>query len=236
MRLRGLIAAAVLAVAGVAIGFFITRFLTPTPSPLIASQSSQTMDGRPVVNITFTTVGAVGGGEHPNWVAYLDPNGNPDTFFHVPAGSVVHMTIDQQDSATGLRNEYFGLIRGTLGSDGTTDSQPVANVQCDPSTVKDPSIGKKNCGTLSAIDPTHAAHTFTPPARGVRVPRLGVSRLPSTPRTAQNVVSFYFFAPTTPGEYRWQCFVPCGAGTLYGNGGPMQTLGYMAGEMQVTPQ
>ena len=24
------------------------------------------------------------------------------------------------------------------------------------------------------------------------------------------------------GQYPWQCFVPCGLGYLYGNGGPMQ--------------
>ena len=28
-----------------------------------------------------------------------------------------------------------------------------------------------------------------------------------------------------PGQYPWQCFLPCGLGFLYGNGGPMQTVG-----------
>jgi len=46
-------------------------------------------------------------------------------------------------------------------------------------------------------------------------------------------VQFEFIAPPQ-GTYRWQCFVPCAAGTLFGNGGPMQTLGYMAGEMTVS--
>jgi hypothetical protein len=36
-----------------------------------------------------------------------------------------------------------------------------------------------------------------------------------------------------PGQYPWQCFVPCALGYLYGNGGPMQTLGYMDGFMKV---
>jgi hypothetical protein len=43
-----------------------------------------------------------------------------------------------------------------------------------------------------------------------------------------NVITFSF-RTGKPGVYRWQCFVPCGAGTLFGNGGPMQTLGYMVG-------
>ncbi len=39
--------------------------------------------------------------------------------------------------------------------------------------------------------------------------------------------------PAQPGTYRWQCFVPCGLAFLLGNGGPMQTIGYMTGNMEV---
>jgi hypothetical protein len=35
------------------------------------------------------------------------------------------------------------------------------------------------------------------------------------------------------GVFRWRCIVPCGFG-LYGNGGPMQALGYMDGLITVT--
>jgi hypothetical protein len=35
------------------------------------------------------------------------------------------------------------------------------------------------------------------------------------------------------GRFRWQCFVPCAAGFLNGLGGPMQTLGYMDGFLNV---
>jgi hypothetical protein len=37
-----------------------------------------------------------------------------------------------------------------------------------------------------------------------------------------------------PGTYRWQCFVPCAAGFILGNGGPMQTIGWMDGLIEVT--
>jgi hypothetical protein len=47
-----------------------------------------------------------------------------------------------------------------------------------------------------------------------------------------NVITFSF-RTGKPGVYRWQCFAPCGLGTLDGNGGPMQTLGYMAGQLVV---
>ena len=63
------------------------------------------------------------------------------------------------------------------------------------------------------------------------VPLEGVSS--NEPANTAIVVQFEFVVPDKPGLFRWQCFVPCAAGTLYGNGGPMQTLGYMAGELQV---
>ena len=40
--------------------------------------------------------------------------------------------------------------------------------------------------------------------------------------------------PDHGGTFRWQCLVPCGGGFLDGNGGPMQTIGYMMGNMEVT--
>jgi hypothetical protein len=208
MRSRIWILLAGVVVAGVAVGFFVTRFLNPTPPQITASTTSQTLQGRPVVNFNLTTVAAVGtagqgNGEHPNWVGYL-----PTTYLQVPAGAVVHMTIDQQDGQTGLRNEYLGLVRGTVGNQMTVDGK-----------------------VMAALDPSLAAHTFTIPDLGVSVPLEGVAA--NAAANAQIVVQFDFVVPDKPGLYRWQCFVPCAAGTLYGNGGPMQTLGYMAGELQV---
>jgi hypothetical protein len=208
MRLRFWLLVAGVVVVGVAVGLFVTRFLNPTPPQITASTTSTSLQGRPVVSFTLTTVAAVGNegqgnGEHPNWVGYL-----PTTYLKVPAGAVVHVTIDQQDGQTGLRNEYFGLVRGTINDQMTLNGKVV-----------------------SALDPTLAAHTFTIPDLGVSVPLEGVAA--NAPANAQNVVEFDFVVPNTPGLFRWQCFVPCAAGTLYGNGGPMQTLGYMAGELQV---
>ena len=36
-----------------------------------------------------------------------------------------------------------------------------------------------------------------------------------------------------PGSYHWQCFVPCGLGYLFGNGGGMSTQNYMGGFLDV---
>ena len=203
MRLRVLLLALSIALVGVGIGLLLTLFLIRTPETLTATPSNNSVEGATVVNVELTTVAAVGTGVHPNWVGYL-----PTTYIHAPANSVIHMVIHQQDGASGLRNEYFGLVRGTIG-----DSMKV------------------NDKTMQAIDPTMAAHTFTIPDLGVSVPLLGVAT-DQQGNPPENLVTFDFHVPG-PGLYRWQCFVPCAAGTLYGNGGPMQTLGYMAGELVV---
>jgi hypothetical protein len=49
---------------------------------------------------------------------------------------------------------------------------------------------------------------------------------------AHRTIQFTFHT-TAPGHYRWQCFVPCAAGWTYGFGGPMQTIGYMDGFLNV---
>src|SRR3984893_2651407 len=209
MRLRVSFLGLALIIVGAGIALFVTLYLIKTPPAVTASTTSNSVEGLPVVNVTLTVVAAAGTGPHPNWVAYLNDNGDPSTYIHAPANSVIHMTLNQQDTPTGLRNEYFGLVRGTIG-----DSMKV------------------NGKTMQAIDPPLAAHTFTIPDLGVSVPLLGVDANQQG-NPPQNVVEFDFKVPG-PGLYRWQCFVPCGAGTLYGNGGPMQTLGYMAGELVVS--
>lgn len=210
MRSRLWILVAGVVVAGVLVGFFVTRFLNPTPPQITATTTSNTVQGRPVVSLTLTTVAAVGDegqgqGQHPNWVGYL-----PTTYLKVPAGAVVHMTINQQDGSSGLRNAYFSLVRGTINNQMTVNGK-----------------------VMSALDPNNPGpgHSFTIPDLGVNVPLEGVAA--GAPAGATNVVQFDFVVPDTSGLYRWQCFVPCAAGTLYGNGGPMQTLGYMTGELQV---
>ncbi len=83
------------------------------------------------------------------------------------------------------------------------------------------------------------AHTFSIPSLGINVPLYGnngnanlCGAAPCTTSSPHKIVRFSFMSPG-PGNYRWQCFVPCGLGFLFGNGGPMSTLGYMGGFMQV---
>ncbi len=199
--------------AGVLIGAFAIKYVHQSPSPITATSSGQTAsDGSPIVDIKVSTVATVNEGDHPNWVGYL-----PTTFFKVPPNATVRMTIDQQDGASGLRNPYIALVRGTIGNSMTVYTS-------------DPSAGNVPGKTMQSIDPSTAAHSFSVPDLGVSVPLLAVD--PNNPKNTDNFVVFSFKVPAS-GIFHWQCFVPCGAGTLYGNGGPMQTLGYMDGQIEV---
>ena len=82
-------------------------------------------------------------------------------------------------------------------------------------------------------------HTFCIPTLGINVPLYGnngnanlCAAAPCSTKSPNNVIKFSFMSPG-PGQYPWQCFVPCALGYFYGNGGPMQTLGYMDGFMKV---
>jgi uncharacterized protein YaiE (UPF0345 family) len=140
---------------------------------------------------------------HPDWVGYL-----PTTILRVPANSTIHMQIDQEDGASGLRNPFWGKVFGTVG--GTMHVKYFDDK------------GNPQEGDMTSINPDDASHTFAIPDLGVFVPLLGVSDT-AAPGT-MNIITFDF-KTKGPGIYRWQCFVPCAAGTIFNNGGPMQTLG-----------
>lgn len=174
-------------------------------------------------SITLQTVPALGSGEHPDWVSYLiqDPQGKwvHTTMFSLPAHALVHMTILQYDSGSDLRNRVMLQPQGTVGD----------------------TIGV-NGKSISVLTPHtgDVGHTFTIPQLGVSVPLEGVpddakNPCPNAPcdtKYDHNTVTFDFRTGGA-GLFHWQCFVPCGTDFLYGNGGPMQALGYMGGFVKV---
>lgn len=188
------------------VGFLLHR---PTTMSAVANTSA------PGVRIHLEAVGSVGsasngrpGDPHPTWAGYL-----PTTTLNVPANSVVTMQIDEEDSARGLRNPFWSQAQGIIG--GTFHMTYYDN------------NGKPQQGDFRALDTAdNAAHTFAIPDLGVFVPLEALNS--AAPAGSMNVITFSF-RTGKPGVYHWQCFVPCGAGTIAGNGGPMQTLGYMVG-------
>ncbi|MGA8723706.1 MAG: hypothetical protein WB565_01570 [Acidimicrobiales bacterium] len=206
------------AVAVVAAVVLIVNLLGTPPTVEFTSQGT----GQPV-NVTFQTVGSIGFGSHPTWVSYLlkNPQGQWEhtTVFQVPEHTRVNMTIYNYDSGSPLRNQQLGQVTGTTGN-----------------------VALLNGKAFRVIDSNSGngfGHTFTIPSLGINVPLYGndpnanlCSTAPCNTSSPNNVIRFSFVTPG-PGNYRFQCFVPCGAGWLFGNGGPMSTLGYMGGFMKV---
>ena len=189
--------------------YYVVGYLAVRP-PAMAKRTS----------LTLQTVASLGFGPHPDWVSYLvkDANGRwqHSTVLTVPANSLVHVTVLQYDTATGLRNPFWGGPRGLVG-EMKVDGKPTAT-----------------------LDPDLASHTFAIPDLGVSVPLKGVadnaknqcSVAPCTLAEAHTTITFTFRTGKA-GTYRWQCFVPCAAGFILGFGGPMQSVGYMDGYLHV---
>ncbi|HEX4034641.1 MAG TPA: hypothetical protein VHX66_09370 [Solirubrobacteraceae bacterium] len=218
MRTRVIASIAATALLGLLIGLYIGVWATQQPAPIAATSS-----GKGSASLTLQTDAAVGPTEspqHPDWVSYLVRSHGRwihSTIFTVPAHSLVHVTIYQFDGDSGLRNPFLAEVEGTVGGTETLDGK-----------------------AIRSIDPDAASHTFVVPSLGLFVP------LPGVPDSAKNPCGYgpcalsydhetitFTFRTGGKGRYRWQCFVPCAAGTLFAFGGPMQTLGYMDGFLDV---
>jgi hypothetical protein len=208
-----------LAVAtGVAFGtalivYYIVSFLVVTP-PSVAATSSR--------HLTLQTVPTFGNKPHADWVSYMAqrPDGKwvHSTVLDVPAYSTIYVTIYNFDTATGLRNPFWGEVRGTV--DGTI---------------------KINGKTTNVLDPSLASHTFTIPDLGVDVALRGIPDSQASKvcgaapcgLSSPHTTTTFTFRTGKPGKYRWQCFVPCAFKFVFGSGGPMQSLGWMDGYLMV---
>jgi hypothetical protein len=213
-KVVGVVAA--IAAAGVLIGFYVSGYLVGNTTPF-----RPTAQGRSV-HLTLETVAAIGPqlAPHPDWVSYLvrDNSGRwrRTTIWTLPAHALVHVTIYNFDSASGLRNPLLGRPTGLVGNE-LVDGKP-----------------------LAVLPPDQPSHTFAVPELGVLVPIAPVpddakntcGYAPCPMSNAHRTITFTF-RTGKPGHYRWQCFVPCAAGFVYGFGGPMQTVGYMDGFLNV---
>ena len=216
MKQRALAVVVSAAIVCVVIGLYIGLYLTAHPGTAVASK----VPGGSQLYLA-TVPSAALSDPHPTWVSYYSVNSQHGDWQHkttyvVPAHSLVHVTIFQYDSATGLRNNYLGEAVGTAGGTIQVNGQ-----------------------TTVAVDPNGASHLFAIPALGLSVPLPGISAsaknpCSNAPCTGDDFVKINFsFRTGAKGVYRWQCFVPCGAGYIQGFGGPMQTVGYMDGFLKV---
>ncbi|HMD56836.1 MAG TPA: hypothetical protein VKG82_05130 [Solirubrobacteraceae bacterium] len=208
-------------VVAILIGLYIASWATSIPPTVAATTTPVVSAGASLTLETVASIGPKFSPSHPDWVSYLARSNGQwvhSTVYQVPANSLVHVTIYQFDSPTGLRNPFLSQVQGTIGGTMTLDGK-----------------------TVSSIPPEETSHTFAIPELGVFVPLPGISEeaknpcefAPCQPATMAHRTITFTFRTGKKGRYRWQCFVPCAAGFLNGNGGPMQTLGYMDGFLDV---
>jgi hypothetical protein len=214
-RLAGVVI--VTAALAAAIAVYIALYLTAVPG---SANATRTASG---THLYLATVAASKGTDaNPDWVSYYAVNSQSRDWRHattyvVPKNSVVHVTIFQYDGASGLRDPFLAQATGLVGGKFLLNGKPT-----------------------KAINPDDASHLFAIPQLGVSVPLLGVAdnaknqcaNAPCYLSNAHTTISFSFRTPDRKGLFRWQCFVPCAAGWIFGTGGPMQTVGYMDGFIQ----
>ena len=192
-----------------------------------------------VVNVVLQEDPQNNSSSEPDWVSYYvqDPKTKAwvhTTLFSVPKNTRVNMTILGYDGCTPLRNNFFSLVQGTIG--GGMSVQQFK-------TVGQPLGPARRATVINSWSDCSVGHTFAIPSLHLFVPMAspntalfnkdGCTDSPCT-EGPHSVMKFSFRTPNSTGTFRWQCFVPCGGGFLDGNGGPMQTLGYMMGNMEVS--
>ncbi len=206
-------------IAAVALGLRSNQGLGYEPAVL---QATKTGPNSATLNLSTFPDSQVCHPDAPNpqigWVTYC-----PSTTWDLPANSLITVVIKQYDSASGLYNDFFQKVQGTVGGVAMYNNKPMGQIKGDD-----------------------AAHTFTIQSTPnetnpifVSVPLLGVAdNAPNLANgyPAPNVIEFQFRTGPAGHVYIWHCYVPCGNDreSPYGFTGPMATTGYMAGTLTVT--
>jgi hypothetical protein len=220
-RVVTLLVAFLAVVAGAA--FIVIHYFLASP-PTVDYSAGVKADSGATVHVVLQEDPQNTVSSHPDWVSYFVQNPKTGqwvhtTLFKVPAGSRIDMTIYGYDGCTPLRNQYFGRVTGTIGGVINVDGKPVTQI--------------------NSWSGCNVGHTFSIPGINLNVPMaspgLTASLCGTSPCTSgpKKTVTFSFDTPKKTGDYFWQCRVPCGGGFIDGFGGPMQTFGFMTGNMEV---
>jgi hypothetical protein len=210
--------------AVVALAFFVVIHYFLTTPQTVDYAAGVTADTGAAVHVVLQEDPQNTVSTHPDWVSYFiqDPTTKKwlhTTVFKVPAGSRIDVTIYGYDGCTPLRNPFFGKVTGTIGGTEDVNGKPVSQI--------------------NSWSGCNVGHTFSIPGINLNAPMaspgLTANLCGTSPCTSgpHETMTFSFMSPKTTGSYFWQCRVPCGGGYLDGFGGPMQTIGFMTGNMEV---
>ena len=228
LRIATLIAATAVVVAG---GFFVVIHYLLGATPPTVDFTAGHHAGQPV-SMTIMTDPVNDASSTPDWVSFFvkDPKTGAwvhSTIWQLPANTRINVTAYEFDTCDPLRNQFFGHVTGTIGG---------------VMTVSGEKEGFNGTTSLVNSDTTcGVAHTFTVPGLGLNIPLAGetytdknvCTQAPCQASSDHTVTTFSFVTPAHSGEFRWQCFIPCGLVTDDGNGHAMSTLGFMVGFLKV---
>lgn len=214
--------------AGIIVGMRSNEGLGYEPPVLQATKTGQ---GTAELDISTFPDSQVCHPDAPNpeigWVTYCatNPVGAQGTTFEVPPNSLITVVIKQYDSASGLYNDFFNTVQGTVDGTATYNGKVMSKLNSDDI-----------AHTFDLQSPPFAEHPLF-----VSVPLLGVAddapnsvTINGNPYPKPEVITFQFRTGAS-GTYIWHCYVPCGDDreSPYGFTGPMSTTGYMAGTLTV---
>ena len=120
-----------------------------------------------------------------------------ETVWDLPAHATVHVTIYNFDGASGLRNPY---LRPAAGNGRQPASSSTASRRTRSTRTRRRT--RSPCRRSGSSSRSRASPTTR---------RTSAATRPARCRHAHRTIKFTFHT-TTPGHYRWQCFVPCAAG------------------------
>ena len=162
-----------------------------------------------------------------NWVTYCASSNAQGTNIELPPNSLITVVIKQYDSSTGVLNDFFNTVQGTMGGVAMYNNKPMSQLKSEVIA---------HTFTIQSV-PDEANPIF------VSVPLLGVPDNAPTNVTINGnqyptptVIQFQFRTGPAGHTYIWHCYVPCGSNleAPYGFSGPMATTGYMAGTITVS--
>lgn len=227
---RGAVAAAIvgliiLAASGIAIGYgFGTtvqiQHSKVTVTSTVSSPGSSNSSSPYVLTLVITTNNVFNStvGDQPAFFV-LGSNGSLESSANVsiPANRLIELVIICYDNGTApLTSPQYAMVAGTqnntvsmVTNDNVNSSQGVSGIEV------------RGGQTISSLNSSDVAHTFTIPQLGINVPIA-----PSSTVTA-------FFTINKTGTFTWFCEAECGSGAE-GLQGSMVTPGWMTGNVVVS--
>ena len=199
------------------LAFYILGFARERPATV------QTGSSVGVTEVTLQTVAQLGYGPKADWVSYLikRPDGRWGAFNGLPGPRALHRAVHHPSVRRRHRPSQPVLGEGHRhrGRDDRRGRQGGVGA-------------RPRHGGGAHVHHAELRSVVSPWQRSRTTPRIS-ARWRRAPRRRRTAPSPSSIKTGEPGTFRFQCIIPCAAGFAEGWGGPMQTIGYMDGLMEV---